>query len=210
MDGHLTFKILENAGIVIFLLDIKTQQILWTNGYYSAFLEFDEKELPIGDKEFTERFLHSDDKHLLKNRNDFFLKGDNESWTGMYRLKHKNGHYAWVCSKVSVFEKDENCKPKTLIGIVIDANTFMDTGQQFDNYSKEQKRKKFKNLLDKLTQRELEILPMIAEGKSYTKIAALLSIQPDTVNHHRKNILLKLNLNNVPQLVCFAKETGLV
>ena len=43
----------------------------------------------------------------------------------------------------------------------------------------------------------------------HLEIAKKLSIQPDTVNKHRKNILEKLKLNNIASLISFAKETGL-
>lgn len=61
-----------------------------------------------------------------------------------------------------------------------------------------------------LTDRELEILRLIAKGNTTQQIAEKLHISVHTVNSHRKNILKKLNLNSPIQLVAYAMEAGLV
>lgn len=57
---------------------------------------------------------------------------------------------------------------------------------------------------DPLTIREKEILRWIAEGKSYKEIAELLSISPYTVLRHRANIMEKLNLKKITDLIKYA------
>ncbi|MEM7106708.1 MAG: response regulator transcription factor [Bacteroidota bacterium] len=61
-----------------------------------------------------------------------------------------------------------------------------------------------------LSAREVEILKLIAIGKSTAKIADELHISVHTVNSHRKNILKKLKLSSPTQLVAYAHEIGLV
>ncbi len=61
-----------------------------------------------------------------------------------------------------------------------------------------------------LSEREAEILKLIATGFSTAKIADSLHISVHTVNSHRKNILKKLKLNSPTQLVAYAHEIGLV
>jgi DNA-binding NarL/FixJ family response regulator len=61
-----------------------------------------------------------------------------------------------------------------------------------------------------LTNRENEVLSLIAEGKSTTEIAEKLHISIHTVNSHRKNIIKKLKINSPLHLVAYAVETGLV
>ncbi len=55
-----------------------------------------------------------------------------------------------------------------------------------------------------LTTREREILKLVAEGKSSKEIAALLNISIRTVEHHRANIMGKLNLQNIADLIKYA------
>ncbi|MEE8340500.1 MAG: response regulator transcription factor [Candidatus Neomarinimicrobiota bacterium] len=62
---------------------------------------------------------------------------------------------------------------------------------------------------DVLTNRESEILQLIAEGKTVKQIAKVLFISHKTVNSHRANIMEKLNIHNLPELTKYAIRTGL-
>jgi len=63
---------------------------------------------------------------------------------------------------------------------------------------------------DGLTDREREILQLIAEGKTATQIAEDLSISPHTVQSHRDSIMTKLDLHNRAALIRYAIQRGLV
>jgi DNA-binding NarL/FixJ family response regulator len=61
-----------------------------------------------------------------------------------------------------------------------------------------------------LTQREREILKLIAEGYKNKEIAEDLCISPKTVEKHRANLMEKLDLHSIQALTAFAIEKGLV
>jgi DNA-binding NarL/FixJ family response regulator len=61
-----------------------------------------------------------------------------------------------------------------------------------------------------LTQREQEVLALVARGKSNKEIAAALAIAENTVKNHLKNILEKLHLENRVQAATYALRQGLV
>lgn len=61
-----------------------------------------------------------------------------------------------------------------------------------------------------LTNREKEVLKLVAEGKSSNEIASLLRISPKTVKVHRLNIMNKLDIRNVTALVKYAIKSGLI
>ncbi|MGE5769736.1 MAG: response regulator transcription factor, partial [Betaproteobacteria bacterium] len=64
-----------------------------------------------------------------------------------------------------------------------------------------------KNSLKLLTEREREIIQLLARGESNKAIAQSLSISYDTVKQHVRHILTKLNLSSrVKAAVLFAKE----
>lgn len=65
-------------------------------------------------------------------------------------------------------------------------------------------------IFDVLTNREREILKLIAEGHSTEQIAKSLWISPSTVKVHRQNIMKKLDLHKVADLVKYAIRAGLV
>lgn len=61
-----------------------------------------------------------------------------------------------------------------------------------------------------LTQREQEIMVLLAEGDSAKEAAAKLFISPKTVENHRANIMNKLGLHSTLELVRYATRLGLV
>jgi len=61
-----------------------------------------------------------------------------------------------------------------------------------------------------LTERELEVLKMVASGRPYKEIAYTMRVQDATVRTHVSNILGKLNLSNRSQLVLYAIDHKLV
>ncbi len=62
---------------------------------------------------------------------------------------------------------------------------------------------------DTLTQREREILKMVAEGYKNKDIADCLCISAKTVEKHRANLMRKLDLHSASALTAFAVEKGL-
>lgn len=60
-----------------------------------------------------------------------------------------------------------------------------------------------------LSERECEIIGLIAEGKSYTRIAEHLNLSAHTVTTHRRNIMQKLGVNNTAAVVLYAVKNGL-
>jgi two-component system response regulator NreC len=63
---------------------------------------------------------------------------------------------------------------------------------------------------DGLTDREQQVLKMIAEGMMNKEIAEKLSISVRTVERHRENIMAKLNLHTRAELVRYAVDKGLI
>lgn len=61
-----------------------------------------------------------------------------------------------------------------------------------------------------LTDREREILVLLAKGYTNNKIAPILNISPKTVDYHRTNLMKKLNLHSKVELTKYAIRRGLI
>lgn len=62
----------------------------------------------------------------------------------------------------------------------------------------------------RITPREREVLQLLAEGKSNKEIAAVLEISVKTAETHRANIMLKLNIHSIADLVRYAVRNNII
>jgi two-component system, NarL family, response regulator NreC len=79
-----------------------------------------------------------------------------------------------------------------------------------DDYVRKLKRSGTEDAYDLLTPREREILQLIAEGKSNKDVANLLNLSVYTVESHRSNLMEKLNLKGVPELILYSVRKGII
>ncbi len=79
-----------------------------------------------------------------------------------------------------------------------------------EDYVKKLQRTGSEDSYDLLTPREREILQLVAEGKSNKEVANLLHLSVYTVETHRANIMEKLNLKSVPELILYAVRKGII
>ncbi len=96
---------------------------------------------------------------------------------------------------------------------VLGGKTYL--GQNFspkvlERYRKMAKSGKRADTFSLLTNREREILQLIAEGHTSKKIAGMLFISIKTVENHRANIMSKLEIHDTAGLVRYAIKIGLV
>jgi DNA-binding NarL/FixJ family response regulator len=66
------------------------------------------------------------------------------------------------------------------------------------------------DVFDQLTQREKQVLQLIAHGKSNKEIATLLNLSVNTVAVHRANLMSTLGVHKAAELVLYAVRKGLV
>lgn len=79
-----------------------------------------------------------------------------------------------------------------------------------EDYVRQLQDKDIDDSYELLTGREREILQLVAEGKSNKEIANVLNLSVYTVETHRSNMMEKLNLHTVPELILYAVRKGIV
>jgi DNA-binding NarL/FixJ family response regulator len=79
-----------------------------------------------------------------------------------------------------------------------------------EDYMQALSRKGSDDSYDLLTDREREILQLVAEGKTNKEIANTLGLSLYTVDTHRTHILQKLNLHSVPEVILYAVRKGII
>jgi DNA-binding NarL/FixJ family response regulator len=79
-----------------------------------------------------------------------------------------------------------------------------------EDYVRQLERRCLDDTYDLLTDREREVLQLIAEGRTNKEVAGLLMVSLTTVETHRTHILQKLGLHSVPELILYAVRKGII
>lgn len=79
-----------------------------------------------------------------------------------------------------------------------------------EDYMRQMQEREVEDSYELLTTREREILQLLAEGKTNKEVASVLNLSLYTVETHRSNLLQKLNLHSVPELILYAVRKGVI
>lgn len=142
-----------------------------------------------------------------------------------YRMKNANGEYITVLQRMSYILGKTFVGPAGVIGVIFDITHFKNdiaiihTIEKVENTGSENFNrlvfKKVHAVVDQpncklLSEREREILSMMAKGLSSKQIASCLQLSTNTINNHRKNMLNKTNCKTASELMSYASKHGLV
>ncbi len=191
-----------------------------------AFQKGVEEMLGYAPHEFTFDFVlnnyHPDDIHIVHRVLSAALHYNTENVVNAntlfklcYRLRKKNGDYIKVLRTSSTFELNEKGNMVSNISTLTDIS-FLNIGNKvewlFDSQGLD--RDKFKQLIEKsfeeyFSDRQLEIIRLLAKGHSSKSIADILSISKHTVDTHRRAMLKKANCLNTIELLNFCQHNAI-
>jgi two-component system, NarL family, response regulator NreC len=79
-----------------------------------------------------------------------------------------------------------------------------------EDYVRLMRERRVEDSYDLLTEREREVLQLLAEGKSNKEAAAILDLSPYTIETHRQNLMQKLRLHNLAEIVVYAVRKAII
>lgn len=79
-----------------------------------------------------------------------------------------------------------------------------------EDYVRQLQDREIEDSYELLTTREREVLQLIAEGRSNKEVANQLNLSLYTIETHRGNLMEKLNLHTVPELILYAVRKGVI
>jgi DNA-binding CsgD family transcriptional regulator len=132
-----------------------------------------------------------------------------------YRLRRGNGTIAWVQQQKTVIDPQSKSGSLLVVSMITDISVtrkcheffsaiiYYDASHGWVELGAEDEAQQLSN-------REAQILGLLSKGKSSKIIANELSISVNTVNNHRKNMLLKTGANNIAELVSYGLSRGLI
>jgi DNA-binding NarL/FixJ family response regulator len=84
------------------------------------------------------------------------------------------------------------------------------TGVLVEDYVRQLQTRGLTDSYHLLTDREKEVLQLLAEGRSNKEVASILNLGLSTVETHRGNLMQKLNLHNTAEIVLYAVRKGII
>jgi DNA-binding NarL/FixJ family response regulator len=84
------------------------------------------------------------------------------------------------------------------------------TGVLIEDYVRQLQARGLTDSYHLLTDREREVLQLLAEGRSNKEVAALLDVGVSTIETHRANLMQKLNLHNTAEIVLYAVRKRII
>lgn len=181
--------------------------MIWTSGDNAQFDYFNREWLEFRGRTLEEESangwaegLHPDDRDLCL---ETYLKAftARQQFRMQYRLQRASGEYCWV-EQVGVPHFEDNGEFTGFVGSVTDIS---DRKRNVFTPDEESVR-----LVFALTERERQVLVLIAEGKSTKEAAARLGISYKTADSHRSRILEKLGVHETASMVRYAIRAGLI
>jgi two-component system response regulator NreC len=79
-----------------------------------------------------------------------------------------------------------------------------------EDYVRLMRQRHVQDSYDLLTEREREVLQLLAEGKSNKEAATILDLSPYTIETHRQNLMQKLGLHNTAEIVLYAVRRAII
>jgi PAS domain S-box-containing protein len=175
-----------------------------------------------------EKLIHPDDRAATQAKLEAYIKGDTPSLEYEYRIRHKDGHWVWILVRGKIVSRDADGNPLRIIGTNLDvshqqrirqdgadllqriAALFQGAGEFPGKHIQVDAGSESAAVLPQLSDRQIQVLKLVAAGRTSADIAAQLNIKPSTVVTHRRDLMAKLDLHSVAELTRYAIEHGLI
>jgi PAS domain S-box-containing protein len=191
------FKHLADASPVMIWISGPDALITYVN---RSWLEFRGRDLHQEAGNGWTEGLHPDDRNLCL---ETYLKSFSarQQFRMQYRVRRADGEYAWVENRGAPYYDNEG-RLGGFTGSAVDVN---ERHRTFYTPDEESVRMVFS-----LTERERQVLVLIAQGLSTKKAAMQLGISYKTADSHRSRILEKLGVHETASMVRYAIRAGLI
>jgi DNA-binding CsgD family transcriptional regulator len=202
--------ILDRMPALVHIRNQKTGAIVWCNACWERILGLPRDEIVANSIEILRAIIHPDDFAQIRMSNEHYLSKNTENFGGLIRVRFP-GHkeWRWLTGISTIISKDGAGVPLETLAVFLDFSQVIHTESQLREALQEVLRKRYSEALIKITGREKHVLQLIISGLNSEQIASKLFISRHTVESHRKNIRMKLNVKNTSELISLAKDLGI-
>ncbi len=198
-----------------------------TNARWHGILGYSPADTPTNLADW-EKLIHPDDRAATRASLDAYIKGDVSNLEYEYRIRHQDGHWVWILTRGKIVSRDGDGNPLRIIGTNLDISHQQRIRQegadllqriealvrnagvrpgQIGNTDGSQNDGSANRR--HLSERQRDVIKLVAAGCTSAEIAERLNIKPATVVTHRRDLMQKLDLHSVAELTRYAIEHGL-
>ncbi|GAL85353.1 hypothetical protein MYP_2582 [Sporocytophaga myxococcoides] len=196
-----------------------------------SLLGFDHKKFLQGNIQFILSLLHPAQRELFDNEilpllfKYYHLYSQKKKVTELkfgftLKMRRSDGNHIWTLFEMRPFKVNTKGQPINSVLSISDISLFKkDEVNEFIVYKKSETgllKKIFSSSFSstgasyRFSKRELEIISLLAEGKTSKKIGEILNLSVHTVSTHRKNMIEKSSVQNTTELIKLATIRGLI
>lgn len=209
-DPEFLKSVLAFVPAFIHIRDQQTGKIIWCNDAWEKVFKIPKEEVVNNSHEVYKKIVHPDDLDLMKISNEYYLNGATNNFGGVIRVKYPDcDDWRWLLGISKVIKTDSKKIPLLTLAVFMDFSEVIHTQTQVRLALRDVLNWHYKEILNKITAREKQVIQLVAKGLSNEQIAQELFISHHTVESHRKNIRMKLRIKNTSELISYLKEIGI-
>lgn len=205
----------EDILPVFIIHDLKAMSVVYMTEVGLKYLDPTLEEIrDLGPAYFDVYFNPEDAKNYLHHWTEFSMKKENfGSWfTFFQQVKHAEGlQSVWYLSISTVLIYNDDNEPLYSLTIPLQLNEQLPIAPKLERLILENNFLREKaSLFIQLTKKEIEILALMAKGKSIKEIAYENYLSDETVRTHRRNIKKKLDIRSEVELIQYAQAFNII
>lgn len=192
----------------VMVQDLSSMTNTYMNQNGCDILKHSSEELKLLGPAYFDRFFPLEEINVLKGELQNFVMENDTSKIHSFFQRVRSGaesDYKWYFTTSRLYPSAHENNAFMMMHIAVPANMLSYVGRKLNNLVEDNTI--IRNNMNKfllLTTREKEIIQFIVQGNSSSEIADFLFLSIHTINNHRKNIIHKLEINSLSQLIKFA------
>lgn len=198
----------------VMVQDMSTMTNTYMNRNGCDILRHSSEELELlGSDYFTKFFPVEEMRGLKTELARFVMENDMKKVHSFFQRVRPNeqSEYKWYFTTSRIYPVLGESKGLRIMHVAVPADKLSYVGRKLNNLVADNELvRKNLNRYQLLTLREKEVIRLIVEGKSSVEIANELFLSIHTVNTHRRNIIHKLDISGLSQLIKFAVAFAII
>lgn len=223
-------KLHLNSPTIVFIFNHKTMSYDFFSENIKEIMGYENEDFKNGGLEFAMSLVHPDhakiyNRHVLPIMFKYYMtyafKGKNKDlrFSYTFKIKKKNGEYMWALHHMNAIKTNRLGFPVHTLLNMVDVTSIKTDDKINLTVSLKEDDEHFKPIYSRIfstqnsfsfSDRELEILELIAQGKTSEEISKSLAISKHTVITHRRNMLEKSKVKNSSELIQLAYRQNMI